>query len=79
VFYRLRELSPGDRVEVDRVDGSTAGFTVTRIARHRKSGIPASVYRPAPRPEIRLVTCGGAFDTARGSYRDNIIVYATAG
>jgi hypothetical protein len=23
------------------------------------------------------VTCGGSFDDARGSYRDNVVVYAT--
>ncbi|XVQ08867.1 class F sortase [Spirillospora sp. CA-255316] len=76
VFYRLRELRAGDRVEVDRADGSTARFRVTRVARHSKNGVPDSVYRPAPGPELRLVTCGGTFDRARGSYRDNIIVHA---
>jgi hypothetical protein len=27
-------------------------------------------------PELRLITCGGAFDTATRSYRDNVVVYA---
>jgi sortase (surface protein transpeptidase) len=76
VFYRLRDLKAGDGVEIDRADGSTARFRVTRVARHSKNGVPDSVYRPAPGAELRLVTCGGAFDRARGSYRDNIIVYA---
>ncbi|MFC5748519.1 class F sortase, partial [Actinomadura rugatobispora] len=76
VFYRLRELRAGDRVEVDRADGSTARFRVTRVVRHSKNGVPDAVYRPAAGPELRLVTCGGTFDRARGGYRDNIIVYA---
>ncbi|MBC6470140.1 class F sortase [Actinomadura alba] len=76
VFFRLRDLRRGDRVDVDRVDGSTARFSVTRIARYRKTGVPAGVYRATPGPELRLVTCGGAFDRGRGSYRDNIVVYA---
>jgi sortase (surface protein transpeptidase) len=76
VFYRLRELRRGDRIEVDRVDGGTAVFTVTKIVQHRKTAVPAEVYRPAPGPEIRLVTCGGTFDRGRGSYRDNLIVHA---
>ncbi|MEV5829300.1 class F sortase [Spirillospora sp. NPDC052242] len=78
VFYRLRDLRPGDAVEVDRKDGSTARFEVTRLERHSKSGVPDSVYEPAPGPEVRLITCGGAFDRDRGGYRDNIIVYAAA-
>jgi sortase (surface protein transpeptidase) len=76
VFFRLRDLRGGDRVDVDRADGSTARFSVTRIARYRKTGVPAGVYRATPGPELRLVTCGGAFDRGRGSYRDNIVVYA---
>jgi hypothetical protein len=34
------------------------------------------VYAPSLDPSLRLVTCGGSFDRARGSYRDNVIVYA---
>jgi hypothetical protein len=34
------------------------------------------VYAPTLEPALRLVTCGGGFDRARGSYRDNVIAYA---
>jgi hypothetical protein len=27
-------------------------------------------------PALRLITCGGTFDRDRGSYRDNLVVYA---
>jgi sortase (surface protein transpeptidase) len=76
VFFRLRDLRAGDRVDVERVDGGKAGFVVTRVARYPKSSVPAAVYRPARNPELRLVTCGGTFDQTRRSYRDNIVVYA---
>jgi sortase (surface protein transpeptidase) len=77
VFYRLRELTPGATVRVERADGSTAVFTVTRTARYRKKAFPTlAVYGPTTRPELRLVTCGGRFDRARRSYRDNLVVYA---
>jgi hypothetical protein len=26
---------------------------------------------------VRLITCGGSFDHATGSYRDNVVVTAT--
>ena len=31
---------------------------------------------PAPDPELRLITCGGTFDPAIGSYLNNVVVYA---
>jgi hypothetical protein len=29
-----------------------------------------------PGPELRLITCGGTFDPASGSYLSNVVVYA---
>ncbi|WP_247659418.1 class F sortase [Micromonospora sp. U56] len=36
------------------------------------------MYGPTPGPELRLVTCGGAFDRRTGHYRDNLVVFAVA-
>lgn len=80
VFFRLRDVVPGDRVTVQRADGTTAGFTVTRVARYPKDAFPtAEVYGPTPDAELRLITCGGAFDRAARSYLDDVVVYATLG
>ena len=77
VFYRLRDLRPGDRVEVVRADGSRAWFAVERVARYPKTRFPTDdVYYPTLTPRLRLVTCGGSFDPAAGSYRSNVIVFA---
>ena len=77
VFYRLRELQPGDRVTVTRVDGSTVEFEVYGLETVPKSGFPTDrVYGPSPGPELRLLTCGGTFDEASRSYTDNVVVYA---
>jgi hypothetical protein len=35
------------------------------------------VYYPTLTSALRLVTCGGQFDTSTGHYRSNIIVFAT--
>ncbi len=79
VFSRLGELGPGAEVLVDREDGTTARFAVTGVGRYPKSGFPTeSVYGPTPRAELRLVTCGGEFDRSRGSYEDNVVVFARA-
>jgi hypothetical protein len=79
VFFRLDQVRPGDEVLVDRADGTTVRFTVTRVASYPKTAFPtAEVYGPAPDPQLRLITCGGAFDRSRRSYLLNVVVYARA-
>jgi sortase (surface protein transpeptidase) len=78
VFYRLRELRPGDRVEVVRAGGSRIAFTVERVEQYDKRRFPtAEVYYPTLEPMLRLVTCGGAFNYATRHYTDNVIVFAS--
>jgi hypothetical protein len=79
VFYRLRELTAGDRIEVVR-GGKVVRFTVTRTAWYPKTKFPTSlVYGPTPDRQLRLITCGGVFDHRLRSYKDNLVVYAVAG
>ena len=79
-FFGLRNISPGDPVTVTRADGSAVRFVVTRVARYPKSAFPtAAVYGATPDAELRLVTCGGAFDRAARSYVDDVVVYARRG
>ncbi|MFS8096556.1 class F sortase [Lentzea alba] len=78
IFFRLKELVEGDEVEVSRKDGTTARFRVTRTEQIAKNVFPTeAVYGDTTEPELRLITCGGSYDQAARSYRDNIIVYAT--
>ena len=78
VFYRLSELRSGDDVFVKRADGTTAEFRVTAVQTYLKDRFPTGqVYGPTPDAELRLITCGGAFDPATGHYLSNIVVYAT--
>ena len=76
IFYRLGELTAGQRVTVTRKDGSVATFAIDRVARYAKADFPTTlVYGPTTRAEIRLVTCGGAFDATTGHYVDNIVAF----
>jgi sortase (surface protein transpeptidase) len=78
VFFRLSELRRGDDVYVRRADSTTAEFRVTSVQSYLKDRFPTqSVYGPTPDAELRLITCGGAFDAATGHYLSNIVVYAT--
>jgi LPXTG-site transpeptidase (sortase) family protein len=79
VFYKLRRLERGDRIEVVR-GGRTLSFTVTSTAWYPKDAFPTEeVYGPTPDRQLRLITCGGVFDQTLRSYKDNLVVYAVAG
>jgi hypothetical protein len=77
VFYRLRELRAGDRIDVAHADGSSVHFAVDSVVQYPKQAFPTeAVFGPAPEPLLRLITCGGTFDRSRRSYRDNVVVTA---
>jgi hypothetical protein len=77
IFQRLGELEPGDEVTVARADGSTAVFSTYLVEHYAKVRFPTErVYGDTAGPELRLITCGGAFDTGTGHYRDNVVAYA---
>jgi sortase (surface protein transpeptidase) len=77
VFFRLKQLSRGDKVYVRRADGTLAVFRVTLVRKYPKDHFPTdSVYGPTPDAELRLITCGGTFDSTTGHYLSNYIVYA---
>ncbi|HJU01888.1 MAG TPA: class F sortase [Actinomycetes bacterium] len=77
LFCRLRELRAGDGIEVTRADGTRLRFVVDATRSFPKARFPTdAVFGPTPAAELRLVTCAGSFDRARGSYRDNLVVFA---
>lgn len=77
VFHDLGRMRPGDEVTVDRADGVTVVFRVTRIEQYPKSRFPSQeVYGDTAFAELRLITCGGRFDHAAHSYSHNVVVYA---
>ncbi|MYV65568.1 class F sortase [Streptomyces sp. SID2131] len=76
VFLNLGVLNPGNTVRVARADGKVAVFTVDRVKTYAKDDFPdKEVYGATGRPELRLLTCGGAFDRKTG-YDANIVVFA---
>jgi hypothetical protein len=78
VFYRLRDLRPGDLVIVGRADGTAVRFMIDRVQQFPKTEFPSqAVYAPTLDAGLRLVTCGGSFDPSVGHYRDNVVAFAT--
>lgn len=77
VFYKLGALKPGQRIEIDRADGTTVAFDVESVRSLPKQAFPTSaVYGATDYAALRLITCGGTFDRTTGNYRDNIVVFA---
>ncbi|MBW0103628.1 class F sortase [Pseudonocardia sp. KRD291] len=77
VFFDLGRLTPGQNVTVKRADGVTTTFRIDSVRTFQKDSFPTrDVYATGNRSELRLITCGGPFDSAAGSYKDNTVVFA---
>jgi sortase (surface protein transpeptidase) len=77
VFFRLGELHPGAMVHVVLEGRAEMLFRVYAVREYAKVAFPTRVvYSATQGPELRLVTCGGPFDSQTGHYLDNIVVFA---
>ena len=75
VFARLKDLRRGDKITVTMSDGSTARYTVKKVATYPNAAFPAQrVYGATGPSTLNLVTCGGRYDKAKG-YQANVVVY----
>ncbi|MEU4820322.1 class F sortase [Actinomadura sp. NPDC023710] len=78
VFYRLGATRPGDLITITRADHQDAIYRVDTVKRYRKTAFPTdTVFRDTDTPSLRLITCGGHFDTRTHHYTDNTVVFAT--
>ncbi|WP_286260023.1 class F sortase [Streptomyces graminofaciens] len=79
VFYKLSALRIGEKIRVTRDDGKVAEFTVDDvqvIGRDHFDAGQAYGVRQSGRAELRLVTCGGTFDSTSRTYTANVVVSA---
>ncbi|MGW2086706.1 class F sortase [Streptomyces sp. NPDC001880] len=79
VFYGLSAARPGAKVEITRADGTVAEFTIDDVQVFTRARFDADkAYGPRKdgRAELRLITCGGAYDRASRSYDANVVVSA---
>lgn len=76
-LFRLAELRTADRIVLGTAAGQTRSYLVTGRRVYRKSaGLPADIFDQLGAPRLVLISCGGPFDSAAGSYLDNIVVFA---
>ncbi|MEL5960217.1 class F sortase [Streptomyces sp. CLV115] len=77
VFLQLRYLRPGAQVDITRADGSVATFKVDSVEQFSKAKFPDDrVYADTNSAELRLITCGGAYNKTAKDYEDNVVAFA---
>jgi sortase (surface protein transpeptidase) len=77
VFYRLRALRRGDRINIVLKNKKTLSFVVQSSRRVSKNRFPTRlVYGKTKTPTLRLITCDGWFNGSTGHYVDNRVVFA---
>lgn len=78
VFFRLGALQPGDHIDVKLANGVTAIFRVTGVREYLKDQFPDQlIYGDTHYAALRLITCGGAFDSVTGHYVSSTVVFAS--
>ncbi|MDQ2729931.1 MAG: class F sortase [Actinomycetota bacterium] len=76
-LFRLGHVTPGQTLAVTGTAGSEV-FTVDAVRQFTKASLhSAGVFDQKVGGRLVVVTCGGPFDAATHTYRDNIVVYAT--
>jgi LPXTG-site transpeptidase (sortase) family protein len=76
VFNKLKDLKVGDEILIYDKNGDFATFVMDSNELVLKSELPTQrIWNGTTDPVIRLVTCGGKWDSARGHYASNLIVY----
>jgi hypothetical protein len=77
VFYGIKDLPVGSRIEITRQDGQVAVFEVTGVRTYPKERLPPDeVYGDFGEPALRLITCGGEWVGGQAGYADSVIVFA---
>ncbi|MEY3733935.1 MAG: hypothetical protein RL347_1294 [Actinomycetota bacterium] len=78
-LYAIEELPIDSPIILTARDGSTYEFSVESVEFIDKANLPGEAARVFTRygpHRLVLITCGGAFDPAAGSYLSNVVVTA---
>jgi LPXTG-site transpeptidase (sortase) family protein len=78
VFWRLRDLKRGDRIELHLADGAAFSYEVASLKYYDAATAPVQEITGQTSYEaITLITCGGSFNRSSRSYNQRLIVRAT--
>ena len=77
VFGLLRQLGPGDTVQLTDDQGNVFGYTVDWTRLYEADTAPLDdIFAQGPDEEITLITCGGQFDQGSHMYLSRWVVRA---
>ncbi len=79
VFYYLKDLSEGDKIEVERGDGQIFSYSVVQSQTYDEETTDMTkAMKPVTdgKPGLNLITCTGKFDSKTGKYPQRLIVFA---
>jgi len=77
VFYNIKDLNPGDLVEVRLADGTVYQYRVTAKWQFPADNAPVEqIVGPTPKESVTLITCIGTFSRATGQYDQRLVVRA---
>jgi LPXTG-site transpeptidase (sortase) family protein len=75
VFYRLRDLRPGDDLQVVLSDGTQVKYVVESVTAYDEATAPiADIVGRTPNEAITLITCAGSFDRSSREYNKRLVV-----
>ncbi len=78
VFWHLKDLKQGDRVEVALTSGETFVYEVASLDYYSAASAPVSeIVGATPFEALTMITCGGSFDDTNLEYDDRLVVRAT--
>ena len=78
VFYFLKNLAPGDQVNMTMDDGSVLTFAVDEVDQYDDGDTPMDqIFGSSDQPHLNLITCGGVFDHSTHNYDHRLVVYTT--
>ena len=77
VFWNLKDLEPGDLVQVRLEDGTVYKYAVVSKRQYDSGSAPVDeIVGPTPKETVTLITCSGTFNSGTHQYDKRLVVRA---
>lgn len=79
VFYGLKTLQPGDRIQLERGDGTTVNYSVVKKQVYGYQQVDMSALLSpisAGKPGLNLITCTGDVIKGTNDFSERVVVFA---
>ena len=77
VFWRLKDLQPGDAIQIRFADGVSAEYAVSAVNTFEAATAPVDqIVGPTPNDSLTLITCAGTFNSQTRQYDQRLVVRA---